>query len=272
MTATFARDRAYLANARAFGRRWRDYFGLAAVAAAVIAGIVLVPGVPMRQLLVGIVLGAITMSAVLSASRFDAPQMRGYLAETFSLESLRKVPNWLIIDNLPFDDVDVDNVVVTPSGVLAVESKHHAAVSEATFHRDIAAAYRAARKIRLFLRSKGHALATVTPVLMVWGPGSHELPKGFRLVDDVYIVDPAHPELWAYRFAAPLMAPAQRTQVYDVLASYAQTRRRHNAKQTDSLRSRMWQELKAGVRDEREARAARRLLVQTTRRRPAQEV
>lgn len=272
MTATFARDRAYLANARAFGRRWRDYVGLAAATAAIIAGLLVVPAVPLRPVLIGFVLGAITMAVVLSVSRYDAPQMRGYLAETFSLESLRQVPDWLVIDNLPFDDVDVDHVVVTPSGVLAVESKHHAAASEATFHRDIAAAYRAARKIRLLLRSKGHALATVTPVLMVWGPGAHELPKGFRLVDDVYLVDPAHPELWAYRFAAPLMAPAQRTQVYDVLASYAQTRLQHNAKQTDTLRSRMWQELKAGVRDEREARAARRLLVQTTRRRHTQEV
>lgn len=272
MSATFARDRAYLANARAFGRRWRDYFGLAALAAAVLVGVLFVPGVPMRQLLVGIVVGAITMAAVLGGARFETPPTRGYLADTFSLDSLRQVPDWLVIDNLPFDGVDVDHVIVTPAGVLAVESTNHVAGSEATFHRDIAAAYRAARTIRLLLRSEGHALATVTPVLMVWGPGAHELPKGFRLVDDVYIVDPAHPELWAYRFAAPLMAPAQRTQVHDVLASYAQTRRGHNAMQADTLRSRMWQELKAGVRDEREARAARRLLVQTTRRRHAQEV
>jgi hypothetical protein len=177
-----------------------------------------------------------------------------------------------VIDNLPFEDVDVDHVVVTPAGVRAVESKHHNAMSQAIFHRDVAAAYRAARKVRLFLGSKGHALATVTPVLMVWGPGAHDLPKGFRLIDDVYVVDPVHPELWSYRFAAPLMAPAQRSQVYEVLADYAQTRMRHDADKVDnagSLRSRIWQEFKAGAGEEREARAARRALVPVDRRRHA---
>jgi len=68
MTATFARDRAYLANARAFGRRWRDYVGLAAATAAIIAGLLVVPAVPLRPVLIGFVLGAITMAVVLSAS------------------------------------------------------------------------------------------------------------------------------------------------------------------------------------------------------------
>ena len=203
MPATFARERAYLSNARAFGRRW-DYLGLVAVSALVLVALLVVPAVPMRQLMAGFVVGAVAMAFALSAARFDHRPVRGYLAETFSVESLRKVPNWLVVDNLPFEGVDVDHVAVTPSGVLAVQSKHHhRPVSTATARRDLDDARRAATKIRLFLASEGHAQVAVTPVLMIWGPGSPQLPQGVRLVDEVYLVDPDHPELWSYQFAAP---------------------------------------------------------------------
>jgi hypothetical protein len=267
MTATFARERAYLSNARAFGRRWRDYLGLICVLAVVVLALLVVPVVPMRQLFVGFAVGAIAMAIVLSALRSDDWQVRGYLAETFSLESLRKVPNWLIVDNLPFEDVDVDHVVVTPSGVLAVESKHHNAVSTATARKDLDDARRAARKIRLFLGPEGHAQVMVTPVLMIWGAGRPTLPQGVRLVDDVYLVDPDHPELWSYQFAAPLVAPAQRAQIHEALADYARLRVDYDARKTVSLRTRMWEEFKAGVNEEREAREVRRTLVRSRRRR-----
>jgi len=42
MTATFARERAYLSNARAFGRRWRDYLGFLCVAAVVVVALLVV--------------------------------------------------------------------------------------------------------------------------------------------------------------------------------------------------------------------------------------
>jgi hypothetical protein len=267
MTATSARERAYLSNARALGRRWRDYVGLVCVLAIVVAALLVVPVMPMRQLFIGFAVGAIAMAVVFSAARFDDWQVRGYLAETLSLESLRKVPNWLIVDNLPFDGVDVDHVVVTPSGVLAVESKHHNAVSAATARRDLDDARRAARKIRLFLGPKGHAQVTITPVLMIWGPGKPALPQGVRLVDGVYLVDPDRPELWSYQFAAPLLAPAQRVQIHETLADYARLRVEYDARKTVRLRTRVWEEFKAGVNEEREAREVRRALVRSRRRR-----
>jgi hypothetical protein len=269
MTATFARERAYLSNSRALGRRWREYAQLLAATAMVLIVLVLLPAFPLQQLLLGFAIGAVVVLAAVSAARYNDWQVRGYVAETFSVESLRKVPNWLVVDNLPFEVEDVDHVVVTPSAVLAVESKHHVSLSPSTAQRDLADARHAARKIRLFLGSAGHSAVQVTPVLMVWGPGMTPLPKGFRLIDDVYLVDPDHPELWAYRFAAPLLAPAQRTQVYEALADYARTRVDYNAAKNASLRSRIWTEIKAGAQEEREARAARRVLARANRRRHA---
>src|SRR3954451_25232890 len=103
MTATFARERAYLSNARAFGRGWRSYAGLVGVLVALVAALATLPVVPMRQLLIGLVVGAIAMAAVLTASRLEDPQAGGYLGETFSIDSLRKVPNWSVVDSLPFE-------------------------------------------------------------------------------------------------------------------------------------------------------------------------
>jgi hypothetical protein len=269
MTAAFARERAYLSNARAFGRRWRDYVQLVAATSLALVALVLLPAFPFKQLALGFAIGAVAMAAVLSAARHNDWQVRGYLAETFSIESLRKVPTWLVVDNLPFEAEDVDHVVVTPSGVLAVESKHHNVVSATTAQRDLADARHAARKIRLFLGSTGHSTVPVTPVLMVWGPAQPNLAKGFRLIEDVYLVDAEHPELWSYQFAAPLLAPVQRTQVYEVLAEYARTRSDYKATNTASLATRVWTEIRTGAKEEREARAARRALARANRRRHA---
>jgi hypothetical protein len=273
MTAAFARERAYLSNARAFGRRWRDYAQLIAVTVLALVALILLPAFPFKQLALGLAVGAIAMAAVLSAARYDDWQVRGYLAETFSVEALRKVSGWSVVDNLAFEAEDVDHVVVTPSGVLAVESKHHNhAVSATTAQRDLADARRAARKIRLFLGSVGHSTVQVASVLMVWGPGQPKLAKGFRLVDDVVVVDSEHPELWSYQFAAPLLAPAQRTQVYEALARYARTRAEYKAADTPSLATRIWDEIKTGAQEERAARTARRALARRNRRRHAHGV
>ena len=43
-----------------------------------------------------------------SIARSDDPQVRGHLGEQFSVEALRKVRGWLVVDNLPFDRMDVD--------------------------------------------------------------------------------------------------------------------------------------------------------------------
>ena len=97
-----------------------------------------------------------------------------------------------------------------------------------------------------------------------WQDGFNE---AVRLIDEVYLVDPDHPELWSYQFAAPLLAPPQRAQIHETLSAYARIRVEYDARKTVSLRTRMWAEFKAGVNDEREARKARRGVVRSHRRR-----
>jgi hypothetical protein len=91
-------------------------------------------------------------------------EVRGLWAEEWSIESLRKVGGWLITANLPFQNVDVDHVAITPSGVLAVESKcrnrpFNGEMERSRHERELANATAAARKVDAFLRSENlHAL------------------------------------------------------------------------------------------------------------------
>ena len=184
---TFAGQQAYLANARSVGLRWRGYLGFAALPVVVIAVAMVTPAFPLKQFYVGFAVGGVVMMLALSVAGFGSQKMRGHLAESLSVESLRKVSGWTVIENLPFDGVDVDHVVITPSGLLAVETKFFGPVAKgSSYERERAASARtsaaeSARKVRSLLRSKKlHDMVTVTPVLMVWGPGSPDFTEGHR--------------------------------------------------------------------------------------------
>lgn len=260
---TFAGRQAYLANARSIGVRWRGYLGLVALPVVMIAAAFATPPFRWKEFYLGLVVGGLVMLVAVSVAGFDRWQMRGHLAETFSIESLRKVAGWSVIENLPFDGVDVDHVVITPSGVLAVESKYFGAVKDRAFIHERAlgarrSAAEAARKVRLLLQSKKlHELVTVTPVLMVWGPGAPDFPEGHRLLDGVYVVQADHPQLWSYLFQAPRVSTADRARVRAAIDEYLKHKRIVDAQRTAPLRSLLWAEFRAGMRTERAAQASR---------------
>ncbi|MDT4973091.1 MAG: hypothetical protein QOG22_3234, partial [Pseudonocardiales bacterium] len=240
---TFAGQQAYLANARSVGQRWRAYLSLVPLPIMVIAVAIVTPSFPFKQFYIGLAVGGLVMMVTISLAGFDSRQMHGHMAETFSLESLRKVSGWTVIENLPFDGVDVDHVVITPSGVLAVETKFFGLVAKGTaYERERAAAARrsaseSARKVRSFLRSKKlHELVTVTPVLMVWGPGSPAFSEGHRLVDGVYVVRAEHPQLWSHLFQAPRVSVVDRAQVHTAIDEYLAKKGVADAEKTLPLR------------------------------------
>jgi hypothetical protein len=249
-----------VANARAVGRRWRSYLGLVAVTAGAELVLWLAPPFRYKEFYAGWILGAVTILVALSVARFDDPQVRGHLGEQFSLEALRKVRGWLVVENLRFEHTDVDHIVVTPSGVLAVETKWHSralpAADAARKRHDLAAARAASAKVRSFLRSKKllDGIA-VMPLLIIWGPGSPTLPDGYKVVDDVYVVDGDHPELWAHRFNAPLLSAKRRAAVHEAFIAYLRQRAEHLAANDEPLRRRAWQALRDGIRQARTERS-----------------
>jgi hypothetical protein len=260
VASSYAREIAYVANARAVGRRWRSYLGLIAVTAGAELVLWLAPPFRYKEFYAGWILGAVTILVALSIARFDDPQVRGHLGEQFSLEALRKVRGWLVVENLRFEHTDVDHIVVTPSGVLAVETKWHSRAlppaDAARKRHDLAAARAATAKVRSFLRSKKLLDGTVvTPLLIIWGPGSPTLPDGYKVVDDVYVVDGNHPELWAHRFNAPLLSTERRAEVHEAFVAYLRQREEHLAANDERLRRRTWQAFRDGIREARTERS-----------------
>jgi hypothetical protein len=272
---TFAGEQAYVANAKSIGLRWRAYLGLAAVPLVLVAVAFATPSFPFKDLCVGFAVGGVVMTLALSAANFDSRPMCGHLAETFSLESLRKVSGWTVIENLPFDGVDVDHVVITPSGVLAVETKYFGPLIRGSqAERDRVAQAResataAARKVHLFLRSeKLHEAVKITPVLMVWGPGAPRFTETHRvLADGVHVVQAEHPQLWSHLFQAPLVSVATRERVSQALDRYVAKKLARDAERVPALRGRMWAEFRAGMSAERTARALRKVQADQLRRR-----
>jgi hypothetical protein len=273
-TRPTARRLAYLDAARRAGRRWRTYLTLVAVGVAAVVAILIFPGLPLRQAGVGLVLGGIGALVIVSMVGMKNPVLDGRFAEQWSLDGLRKVRGWGVVDNLPFEREDVDHVVVAPSAVLAVETKYHAralpgSTVETTRHRrDLDAAERAAHKIRLLLRAENlRDAAVVVPVLIVWGPGAPELPDGHRVDDGVHVIDGNHPELWMELFSVPRLTPTVRRDLFTRFTRYAATQAKHDAQLLPKVRTEMWQEFRGGIAHERATRSARQERARQLRRR-----
>jgi hypothetical protein len=274
MVAPHARQVANLANARSLGLRWRSYVGLLSCALVVVVALLVLPAFRYTQFCLGFVVGGTITLVTVSLARFDDPLVRGHLSEQWTLEALGKIKGWLVTENVPFDRVDVDHVAVTPTAVLAVETKYHGRIQPgsraeaARLESDLRDARRAAAKIRSLTRSKKlHDLAAVEPLLVIWGAGAPNLPEGYRLIGDVHVVDGHYPELWSHRFSAPLLSPDLRAQVHAAFAEFLQKRQTHEAANQVSLRHRMWHELCSAIAEERSSRSARLDYTRTLRRR-----
>jgi hypothetical protein len=141
--------------------------------------------------------------------RNDSCESTPTSTESFGLQFLRKVANWKVVDHSRIGFVD--QIVITPSAVLAISTRYHdVAEGEAHVRRawqDIKTTLGAAKLMALTL---GEGAPTVQPVLMVWGPGAPELEDGHLLVKGVRIVDYRRPELWTHLFDAPVIDDVQR--------------------------------------------------------------
>ena len=117
---------------------------------------------------------------------------------------------------------------------------------------------------------------------MIWGPGSPDLPDGFKLVEnDVIVVDGDHPQLWAHLFEAPLIIASAREALAADLRAFQlrqldRLRKANAESQTRAeLRRECWAEFCAGVRqanvEQRRRTAHRRRLTRRHGISPAQQ-
>ncbi len=100
---------------------------------------------------------------------------------------------WGFVRNLELAHGDVDNIVITPRGVIALDSKwKFRALDRRRLGVDLEKAQKAARRTRSILRSKpNQEVHDVTLLLVLWGKGRRNVAVGGEIHDRVRVVDGA---------------------------------------------------------------------------------
>lgn len=106
----------------------------------------------------------------------------------------RLIHGW--VDSLEIQGGDVDHLVATPSGWIAIDSKWHSqSLDWSVVARDVSRSTKAARRASLILRSL-HQPADVRPAVVLWGGSRDELSDLDRVVDGVEIVSGSDLKDW----------------------------------------------------------------------------
>jgi len=266
----YANRVAWARNAKVAGLNWLEMtsFLVAVLVAILVFALWLPAPIWIRAGAVGFFAGASIVFVGLMLSRFHDPQMRGNLAELWTAEAFRRVRGWHVINSVSFQYGDLDHMVVTPSGVLAVETKYHPRRDDDRRRKALETAKRSATRATAVLRTaKIKDLPTVTPVLMVWGKGAPALPDGYRKIDGVWLLDGDNPGLWGHKFNAPLLAVNRREELRAAVANFEQTRTEHD--DHESLSKECWREFRQGVAEAKTGRAEQKAKRAALRRRHA---
>ena len=106
----------------------------------------------------------------------------------------RLVHGW--IDSVEVQGGDIDHLVATRTGWIAIDSKWHSRSFDAELiAQDAERAKRAARRASLVLRSLRQN-AEVRALAVCWGGSRHEIPGGIATAHDVEFVDGTHLKRW----------------------------------------------------------------------------
>lgn len=135
---------------------------------------------------------------------------------------------WGWVDNIDLGGYDIDHIALAPGGVLALETKwkFRELGRGRWLNNDLHQAARNAEKARSVLRSKDiGTVYEVTPVLVVWGKGSHEIADEGEIVDGVHLVAGADLEQWLTQFGAGRLAQDNAQRDLRALQSFAEKRR-----------------------------------------------
>ena len=141
---------------------------------------------------------------------------------------------WGSIDNIELANGDIDHLVITSGGVIAIDSKWHASVrNHAGLTEDVRRATAAAAKAKSVLRSLKRP-TEVRPVVVMWGAGQHGVPEGGDQVEGVEIVAGKHLRQWLRSLGN---GDLERDQARVLLHELADFRRRVDPSRTNGRRT-----------------------------------
>lgn len=144
------------------------------------------------------------------------------------LEKARKRGHvWGAVRNVEVGGSDVDSIVVTPGGVLALEAKwKFRRLDRRWLPADLEKAERGARKARSILRSQPIGeVHDVTPVLVLWGKGRSDIKPEGEQHGDVTVVDGAYLVDWLAAWREGGIARDEASRTLEGLETFAETHR-----------------------------------------------
>jgi hypothetical protein len=193
-----------------------------------------IPGIVLAKALGGDFL-AVFLEGVLLSSIFwgfreivtqesgAAWRSRGAEGESLTAKELKRRVRGQVIHGLKFGKFDVDHVLVSPSGIFAVESK---ATAEGTDFdptrlsgRALAFlenARRGADRVELFLTRQAGLDVDVVPLLVVWGDKVSVL-GGFTKHEDAWVINGPELGRWAAQLPSDVVESWTADAAYDAL-------------------------------------------------------
>ncbi|HEY2296363.1 MAG TPA: hypothetical protein VGH43_01445 [Jatrophihabitans sp.] len=189
----------------------RRIVGIVGMAAVLIAAAALSPVLSWHFGYLGLVLGLV--AALIGVGAVGAPTALRPGRVDGSVDVLRRLRGWHVVDAVEIDGVLIDHVVVAPAAVLAVVS-----ASEP----DLAATGLAAQKVRRLVRTVAADDVAVVPIAWVSPTdGTAKLARAHRVVSGVHVVDGTDPVAWLHVFRDVRFEPGQRLELCVALEARA---------------------------------------------------
>lgn len=181
-------------------------------------------------------LAAVVLLAALLAGKPSGRRSEDAEARTSKTLQRLDPEQWRIFDDLQFSGFDVDHVAIGPGGLLAIESRWapspwriDATTIEGAIGRPLHQAQRNATWIRKVLRNK-HVQIPVVPVLVIWGPGAPDLPRGSRRCGDVVVLNGAQDDEWRADLSAGRLSGQVLDDAADAVKAFIAERNKHRAR------------------------------------------
>lgn len=180
--------------------------------------------------LVWLLLGLVSFAFLMGTGSFH--QLAGAWGEDNTREQLEEAHKsghvLADVSSIELGAFDIDHLVFTPGGVLALESKwHFRRVPDQTIQEDVAQAKESARKAALVLKSEDIKRPhDVVPVVVLWGGGRRAFPSEGRTVDGVFVVPGDALPAWLASRPRGLFGPDYALETAERVQAFADSRER----------------------------------------------
>lgn len=178
-------------------------------------------------LMAGVVLGgtATMFTYEIRLAAGTAHKREGGNAELRTHDALRQIDSAEVVDGLFLQPFDIDHIVVSPDGILSVETKWTSfelelVATDKRLNEFLYCAHRSQDKTSKFIRHMARSNAEVGTCLVLWGPHVPDTPGGAKLIDGVVVLVGRQWKSWVSLFNQNRLSEADRLAIVKCLRDY----------------------------------------------------